>query len=69
MTTRAERIARRKRRRWLRFWSKHFKPLPASHTLRTIERLEGDDYRMRYTGEVGILDFGVTFIESGRINT
>ena len=70
MTTeqRVARVARRNRRRWLRFWSKQYKPLPAFHTLRTIERLEGDNYVLKInTEEIGILDFGVTFIESNRV--
>jgi len=58
------RIDRKKRRRWLKFWAKYWKPLPAFHTLRTIERLEGDTYRMNLfaSGEVGMIE-NVTWIE------
>lgn len=54
---RGVKLARRKRRRWLRFWSKHYRALPAFHTLRTMERLEGDRKQLRLNlGEVGRIE-------------
>jgi hypothetical protein len=63
--TRSDRLARRKRRRWLKFWEKHWKPLPAFHTMRTIERLVADDYRCSiWTTDEYVVWEGVRFIES-----
>jgi hypothetical protein len=61
--TRVEKRVHRKRRRWLRFWARHWKPLPAFHTYRTIERLYGDDFRLQPSGEVGRIE-GVRFREA-----